>query len=70
MKKKNVLSAFFGYFRTMHSFKQKTKKWDLGEIYFVLNFQGSARCATGEAGKKRNKKMKKLPKNMLVYTFI
>ena len=70
---KNIKNAFLGHFRTLDIFDQKTKQLDLGEIYFVLNFQGCARCATGVASKrvKMRKKIKKsLPKNVVVYTFI
>ena len=42
----------------MHFFNQKSKL-DLGEIYFVLNFQGCARFATGVGCKcLNNKKVK------------
>ena len=40
------------HLHNLHIFDQKTKKLDLGEIYFVLNFQGCAICATGVGTKK------------------
>ena len=43
----------------------------MGDIDFALNFQGYARCATGVAWKSLEKRRrKKIPKIMLVYTFI
>ena len=53
---KNIQNAFLGHLRTLDIFDQKTKKLDLVEIDFVLNFQGCPTCATGEACKKLNNK--------------
>ena len=55
---KNIQNAFLGHLRTLDICDQNTKKIDLVEIDFGLNFQGCPTCATGEAWKRLNNKKK------------
>ena len=38
----NILNEFVEHLRTLNFFDQKSKKFNPGEIYFVVNFQGRA----------------------------